>query len=194
MIGMLKSTHAFRYAAAAVFVALLQTGVLGYQISQHALILRHGQEVLLKSLPVDPRDLLRGEYVILNYDISTIEPVLLVGERPGMTGSQRLWVRIAPQPDGFWAVQQASFQQLPPVDKTVVLLTQPFTYDANNEYSLNVQYGIERFYVPEGEGKALEDARNDAQVSVAVRVDKDGAAQIRRLLVDGQPVFEEALY
>ena len=95
MIGMLKSTHAFRYAAAAVFVALLQTGVLGYQISQHALILRHGQEVLLKSLPVDPRDLLRGEYVILNYDISTIEPVLLVGERPDMTGSQRLWVRIA---------------------------------------------------------------------------------------------------
>lgn len=190
------SRSVFRYLAAAVLVALLQTGVLGYQIWQHAAILRFGEEVLLKSLPVDPRDLLRGEYVTLTYDISTIEAARLVGPRPDVTGSQRLWVRLGKQPDGFWAVREASFERMPPVDQTVVMLTQPFTYlaDPKGEYSLYVRYGIERFYLPEGEGKALEQARNDAQVSVAVSVADDGSARIRRLLVDGKPVFEEPLY
>ncbi|MGV8937096.1 MAG: GDYXXLXY domain-containing protein [Allorhizobium sp.] len=185
-----------RYVAAAVFVALLQTGALGYQIWQHATILRHGENVLLKTLPVDPRDLLRGEYVILTYDISTVEAARVVGPRPEVTGTQRLWVRLGKQPDGFWTVQEASFEKLPLVDQTVVMQTQPFSYlaDPKGEYSLYVKYGIERFYLPEGEGKALEQARNEAQVSVAVSVDGKGAAQIRRLLVDGKPVFEEPLY
>ena len=193
---MRMSRPVFRYVAAAVFVALLQTGVLGYQIWQHAAILRDGEDVLLRSLPVDPRDLLRGEYVTLTYDVSTIETARLVGPRPEDTGPQRLWVRLGKQPDGFWTVQEASFEKLPSVDRTVIMRTQPFTYiaDPTSEYSLDVRYGLERFYLPEGEGKALEQARNDAQVSVVVSVADDGSAQIRRLLVDGKPVFEEPLY
>ena len=32
-----------------------------------------GDEIRLKVKPVDPRDLLRGQYVALNYDISEIQ-------------------------------------------------------------------------------------------------------------------------
>ncbi|MBY3249774.1 GDYXXLXY domain-containing protein, partial [Rhizobium laguerreae] len=55
-------------------------------------------------------------------------------------------------------------------------------------------YGIERYYVPEGEGKPIEEARNDGNVAIAVRVSPDGSAQIRSLLVDGKPVYDEPLY
>jgi hypothetical protein len=54
----------------ALLLALVQTGFLGWMIVGRAAVLRDGREVLLKVEPVDPRDLLRGDYVILNYEIS----------------------------------------------------------------------------------------------------------------------------
>jgi uncharacterized membrane-anchored protein len=59
---------------------------------------------------------------------------------------------------------------------------------------MRVEYGIERYYVPEGEGKPIEEARNDGNVAIAARVSPDGSAQIRSLLVDGKPVYDEPLY
>ena len=58
--------------AAALVAALLQTAVLGFMVESRASILRSGTDVRLKTLPVDPRDLLRGDYVILSYGISSI--------------------------------------------------------------------------------------------------------------------------
>ena len=48
---------------AAVLLAFAQIGFLSWIIAGRAAILRDGQEVLLKVEPVDPRDLLRGDYV-----------------------------------------------------------------------------------------------------------------------------------
>lgn len=187
----------FRVMAIAVLVSALQTAVLGYQIETRARILRSGTEILLKSVPVDPRDLLRGEYVVLSYDISRIPVSLIVGDKPGAGDWVKLWVRVAPQPDGFWAVAEASFQALPQAPGTVLLKTAPFySYGLSDTGSqeIFVDYGIERFYVPEGDGKTLEEARNDGVVSIAARVGSDGSAQIRQLLVDGQSVYEEPQY
>ena len=61
----------------------------------------------------------------------------------------------------------------------------PFDYyegsDGGVPDTLFVQYGIERYYVPEGEGKVLEEARNHEELEVEARVSKDGTAQIARL-------------
>ena len=56
----------------AVLVAALQVGFLGWMIAGRAAILRDGAEALLKVEPIDPRDLLRGDYVRLGYEISRI--------------------------------------------------------------------------------------------------------------------------
>ena len=50
---------------AAIAVAALQIGFLSWNIASRASVLRNGQEVLLKVEPIDPRDLLRGDYVRL---------------------------------------------------------------------------------------------------------------------------------
>ena len=70
-----------RLIAAAVLVALAQIGFLGWIIAGRAAILRDGRQVLLKVEPVDPRDLLRGDYVRLGYDISRL-PADLVADMP----------------------------------------------------------------------------------------------------------------
>ena len=35
-------------------------------------MLRTGQEIILKTVPVDPRDMFRGDYMTLNYPISQL--------------------------------------------------------------------------------------------------------------------------
>lgn len=113
--------------------------------------------MLLKTAPVDPRDFLRGDYVVLNYDISSVPVQTVSGGIPAEAGERVLWVRLKKQEDGFWTVIRSSFHELPPQPETVILRSQPF-YSGGLAAgdSMRVEYGIERYYVPEGEGKPIE--------------------------------------
>ncbi|MBO3760082.1 GDYXXLXY domain-containing protein [Ciceribacter sp. L1K22] len=185
-----------RPLAAAILVAALMTAVLGYQIERRAGILRSGTEVLLATEPVDPRDLLRGDYVVLSYPVSLVPFSEAKGARPMKAGRTVLWIRLAPGADGLWTRTEASFSELPPQDGTVVLKSLPFEihgWEGEGD-SYRADFGIERFYVPEGEGLEIEAARNDSRVTMAVRVAEDGRAQVRTLFIDGKPVYSDPLY
>ncbi|ANH03994.1 GDYXXLXY domain-containing protein [Shinella sp. HZN7] len=183
---------------AGILAAALQTAVLGYMVESRASILRSGADIRLKTLPVDPRDLLRGDYVILSYPISTIPKAIVTGEVPKASGRQRLAVRLKPGADGLWTASEARFGDLAPEAGSVILRTLPFDYysagDGGLPETLFVTYGLERYYVPEGEGRVLEDARNQEELEVEARVSKDGTPQIARLVLRGEPVYDEPLY
>uniref|UniRef100_UPI003F83E0A5 GDYXXLXY domain-containing protein n=1 Tax=Shinella sumterensis TaxID=1967501 RepID=UPI003F83E0A5 len=163
-----------------------------------ASILRNGADIRLKTSPVDPRDLLRGDYVILIYEISTIPASIVTGDVPSDGTRTRLSVRLKPDADGLWKATEARFAEMAPEEGSVILRTLPFvfnTYGAGGlPDELFVQYGIERYYVPEGEGRALENARNAQELDVEARVSSDGTPQIARLLLRGEPVYDEPLY
>ena len=184
--------------AAAIVAAALQTAVLGYMVESRASILRSGEDIKLKTLPVDPRDLLRGDYVILSYPISTIPKDIVTGEIPKDSQQVRMSVRLKPGADGLWTASEASFGDLAPAEGSVVLRTLPFEYYSSVDNVLPdnifVSYGIERYYVPEGEGKVLEDARNQEELEVEARVSKEGTPQIARLILKGEPIYDEPLY
>ena len=78
-----------RIIIAALVVALAQIGFLGWIIAGRAAVLRDGREIMLKVEPVDPRDLLRGDYVSLCYEISRI-PVSQITNLPPEAVSERL--------------------------------------------------------------------------------------------------------
>ena len=134
---------------AAIIVAALQTAVLGYMVGERAWGLRSGVEVILKTAPVDPRDLLRGDYVTLNYDISRVPVSTLVGGPPKESlNNQILSVRLKKQDDGYWGIVESSFRELPAALDTVVLRSLPFySYGPNDGETIRVEYGIERYYV-----------------------------------------------
>lgn len=182
---------------AALIILLIQTAILGYMIESRASILRSGAELRLRTVPVDPRDLLRGDYVILSYDITTIPAERIVGARPTLAGAATLFVRLVPAEDGFWQVAEASFEPLAEKDGSVLVRSQPFPFypaDGSAPGPLRVDYGIERYYVPEGQGRVLEEARDERSLSVIVRVDKVGRMQIRQIIREGEPVYDEPLY
>ena len=53
--------------------------------------------------------------------------------------------------------------------------------------------GASRF-VPEGEGRELEQARNQRKLAIVAAVTPSGRAAIKRLLLDGKPVYDEPMF
>lgn len=175
-----------RLILAALIASTMQTGILAAMIREGQDILEQGEPVTLRTTPVDPRDLLRGEYVILTYDVSSIDSSKIVGPWPQQAGDVSLYVELAPEADGTWHAQLASFGPFAPVPGNVVMRSLPFHFVPATEKpsSLRVEYGLERYYVPEGQGPELEKARNDSRILVEARVMPDGTARISSLRVE----------
>lgn len=184
-----------------VVAALFQTIVLAGMIEGRASILRNGTEVVLETVPVDPRDLLRGRYVVLSYEISNIPAsrfVLPDGDERFLP--MRVYVVVAKSGLGTTFAQSVHFERPQPKDGEIILEGQlPSTYissDFKSNRNIPVYYGIERFYLPEDEAPRLEEQYRSERtpIHVVVAVSDDGETQIKRLLVDGNSVYEEPFY
>ncbi len=188
-----------RLIAAALLVALAQIGFLGWIIAGRAAILRDGREVLLKVEPVDPRDLLRGDYINLGYEISDVPVRLIADIAPDGTTSAdgRITVRLKKDPDGYWRPVAAWFGKVPApaeADEADISgrVSAGRTLDPGG--TLSVDYGIGRFYLPEGEGMAIPNDMRVRPFGIRAALAKDGTAQIKALVDGDRTLFEEPLY
>ena len=174
-----------RLLIATLLAAGMQTGILVTMMRGNETVISTGTPVLLRTVPVDPRDLFRGDYVVLNYEFSALDSALVTGNWPEAEGEQRLHVELKPGTDGSWHPVSASFGPLMPSDGSVIITSLPFRYVPSPDHpaTLRADYGIERYYVPEGKGKELEEARNARRVMVEVRVTPDGEARLVDLTV-----------
>lgn len=201
---------------ASLAVALVQIGILYSMIHGRASILRNGTEVVLQVRPVDPRDLLRGDYVVLAYNVSTVDASLVAEPWPQdeAYAERPIFVRLAPGPDGIWQPVAARFDVRPAsdlVDGQVDLVGTAFVpvrdtapppaEGADAEATpapapppVAVTYGIERFYVPEGAGRPIEQELRSDAFTMRVAVAADGRAQIKSFHQGDVMLFEEPLY
>jgi len=187
--------HWVLFAAA----ALVQVALIALMVGDRAGILREGTEVTLQTSPVDPRDFLRGDYVALNYAISSL-PAGALKNQPSSGSGTQVFVKLAPNAEGFHeavSVHAEPVAVTPPErlirGSIVGGATCGSTHRAFCE-RLNIKYGIERYFVPQGEGLEIERARNQSKVSIVAAVTPAGRAAIKRLLIDGKPVYDEPLF
>jgi uncharacterized membrane-anchored protein len=141
-----------------------------------------GQIVLLETQPVDPRDYLRGDYVILNYKISRLPGAIFtppLAER--LPVGQTVYVVLEPRGD-FYEARSASMQPMEATGTSVVLKGVADRNWTTNE--VQVSYGLERYYVAEGTGNPT------GKLTVRAAVPKSGNAQIKEVLLDGKPYAE----
>ena len=176
---------------------LVQCALLVLMVADRMQILREGREVTLQTQPVDPRDLLRGDYVVLRYDISQLPAGALAG-KPADARNPLVFVKLAPNADGLYAAVSVHAAPVP-VTAPEVLIRGRVSYSCGSDVrtfcdKLTIKYGLESYFVPEGEGKKLEQARNQQKLRVVAAVLPSGRAAIKRLLLDGEPVYEEPLY
>ena len=188
-----------RLVISALVLALVQIGFLSWIIAGRAAILRDGKQVLLKVEPIDPRDLLRGDYVRLGYEISRI-PVKLIANVPAgklTSDDTSIVVRLKPGADGYWAAAAAWFGQAPTPaasDEADIVGHVAAGWDVSAATTIAPDYGIERFYLPEGEGIAIQNDMRVRPFGVRVALARDGTAQIKALMDGDKTLFEEPLY
>jgi uncharacterized membrane-anchored protein len=173
-------------------VALVQSAVLFEMIHARDRMLKSGREVTLAVRPLDPRDMLRGNYVTLGYDISSLtksgtesDPDFL-----GFTKGGDVFVTLSPKPEGGWAethVGDVYPSKVAPGD--VVLkgrVQSTWTPQGNAGTTVNVRYGIEQYFIPEGTGPELEAKVRDHKIEAIVAVGADGTAVLKGLVIDGE--------
>jgi uncharacterized membrane-anchored protein len=143
---------------------LFPLGVIGY----NELKLATGTEVRLRVQPVDPIDFFRGEHVVLAYQISNVDHE--AGTRPGMT------VYVPLRKEGqYWT---GEFAQL---DRPSGVFIRGRATDSGG-----TEFGIETYFVEEGEARGYEEAAAEGDLAVDVVLDDEGGAKIKRLRVISQ--------
>lgn len=152
--------------------------------------LKNGREVILQTVPVDPRDIFRGEYVTLRYDISTVENVdytasvtsknrIMVGDTVYVYISENGRLsRDMRSGDMVTKQKPVGYDQL--YIKGVV---KDMSSDIDDPYvqRLTIEYGIESYFVPEGTGREIESRARSGDLKIRIVVDKDGNATIKSL-------------
>lgn len=132
----------------------------GYAFLQERII-STGTEVLLKTRPIDPRDLLRGEYVVLRYEIENDERVREEINRNGnLTDGSPLFVRLTTDSNQLGTIAEVRVQK-PDFSNGLWI---------RGEISRNgIRFpSLEQYFVPEGMGKPIERIRNDVYVKARI--------------------------
>ena len=133
-----------------------------------------GDTILLRVVPVDPRDLFRGDYVILAYELSRVPPQGIPGVQSSDDQGQTVYVSIVPEEDGkHWRASQFSLQK-PSTGK--------FLRGQINGWN-QIEFGIESYFVQEGEGLKYERAVRSQNLSAEVTIDRNGNAVLKRLVI-----------
>lgn len=196
-----------RFALGLLALAIFQTLFLGWMIAGRLALLNSATVVRLATEPVDPRDLFRGDYVTLNYEISRLK-VAALGAPDDLQTGDKVYVTLAPAGESWHAIAISRTMPEAANDKAVIRgriiyvdrSEPPSSPDDKKHHpcpscgEAAIHYGIESYFVPEGTGHDLEQARNERRIMVDVAIADDGEAAIKSLNLDGKPLYTEPLF
>jgi len=159
-------------------VVVAQVVVLVSMIVLDAAPLVFGERIKLQTAPVDPRDLFRGDYVVLEYDFNRFGP----GSVQGLSSSyDQDWfyndvvgrdVYVSLTPMGDYHIASGAAVERPPAGPYLRgRMVSPY----------RLECGIEAYYVEEGEGRRLENLIRQRRLLAEVAVWR-GQAKLVRLI------------
>jgi uncharacterized membrane-anchored protein len=185
-----------------LILLLLQTAALAAMVGKKQYTLNTGTEILLETAPVDPRSLFRGDYVRLNFVISTLDLDALEGDDE-FERRDTVYVVLAPG-ERYW--NPASVHHARPavsapqvviqgeVEYVIEIQSDPDAHAPRPANQIRVRYGIENYFVPEGAGIELENRGANEVVDLRVAVDAAGRSGIKAVLVNDQEKYVESLF
>lgn len=166
-----------------VIIGFLWVAISAGMIISKQHTLRTGKTVVLETVPVDPRDFLRGDYVVLRYKLSSLDLNQIESDKPYYRPGENIYVKLKPK-GKYWEAADISGKKEAVADGTF-LKGKVRDYDLKTR-KLEAAYGIESYFVPEGEGKVIvKNMRgNKSSVSVEVLVDSSGSALIKKVYIE----------
>ena len=185
---------------------ILQAGILGWMIWDRAQILETGQTVRLAVEPIDPRDIFRGYYVTLNYEISRISPSEL-GSEEQFEKHDIVYVTLAEGENDLWHPNAISHSRPTSGSGETVIagrvrrLTSPRRIVSSNGdvictsrcQTLTIRYGIEQYFAQQDAAQKIESEQRDNDIEILAAIDSSGTAAIKGIIVNGILRYEEPL-
>ncbi|WP_337176099.1 GDYXXLXY domain-containing protein [Paludisphaera sp.] len=176
--------RASRTSTLLIAAAAFQFAILAWMIVGTMLMFRVTTSGYVQVVPVDPRDLFTGEYVTLSYAFSRVPPGGIAG-LPGPYTYENLqdwqgrpvYVELIPdpaRPDHFTGGPPSL---TPPAEGVPHL-------QGTLETPAEITFGIERFHVQEGEGRAYEDAARERKLWARIDVTRHGWAMVKGLAIE----------
>ncbi|HLD99499.1 MAG TPA: GDYXXLXY domain-containing protein [Bdellovibrionota bacterium] len=162
----------------------LQIAVLLGMAAEREYIRETGRIVFLQTLPVDPRDYFRGDYVRLNYEFSQVNKESAheaFGSEPVKKGT-RIYAVLAQNPEGVAEVVRIAKKK--PENGLFIAGRISHPWGLRHGFNeMNVLYGIESYYVQQGRGKTIEEKMSPGPIrhslEVEVALGKNGTAVLR---------------
>lgn len=159
-----------------------------------------GEEIILRTRPVDPRDILRGNYVALDYEVERVHlPDLPTSADPsGWKAGDDLYLML--RPDGVsWKPVALARQRVKGEPSDVALrakyvrredfggVTEP---GKNMPVDILLDIGVDHYYAAEKAAKQIEADAREAPLDVILSVGADGHAAIKGLVINGEKRYE----
>ena len=155
--------------------------------TQREHLVRTGESVFLRTVPVDPRDLFRGDYVNLRYDVNSVAADALRGEPDAYRkeDGSPVFAALEPMPgsDDLYRLDHLTDQR--PMNGPYLagetVQDRSFWRPAEG---VAARYGIEKLFVEQGRGLEIEDKRGQRDglqipLEVELAVGGRGRAAIR---------------
>ncbi len=153
--------------------------LVGMAAGREATLQDEDNDVTLQTVPVDPRDLFRGDYVVLRYEISTIDMLEVSSDVHFYAGAgDTVFVELRKTARHGWSASNIGLDPERGWERYL-----RGTVTSERAGVIEVEYGIEQYFVPEGTGYEIENA---GDVDVVVAVGSGGRGVIRHLIVDGE--------
>jgi uncharacterized membrane-anchored protein len=174
-----------------IIVALVQSAALFKIVYDKDRLLKAGREITMAVKPLDPRDTFRGDYVTLGYDISTLNTSHVpIGNFDSFPAGSMAYVTLSPNLAGGWTVAAVAPARPATVAPSDVVLKgrvdRIWRAQTASDSVINMRYGIETYFVPEGTGRALESQVREHKIDAIVAVGADGTAALKGLVIDGE--------
>lgn len=177
----MNSQMAMNKKMALIIAIVLQFCILVGMLVRSALPLWTGTEIKVRTQPIDPRSLFRGNYARLAYDFSRLNFQDSIEEFPLRRQGEVIYVPLEKGEDGIYK----------PLSPTVSKPKEGVFLRGRAESrswrkQVRVKYGIEAFFAPKEKALALERQLRQGAIAVLM-VDGSGSARIKEILPTRAP-------
>lgn len=180
-------------------VIAAQAGFLGWMVWDRVSLLKSGREISLKVIPIDPRDVFRGDYVVLGYEFAPFQYDTVkhgpLSEK--ITWGSPVFVTLTPDAEKGWTGSAIALDYPKSVAPGDAVLKGTVLHIDGDERSptrrIGIEFGIERYFVPEGEGRVIEKEVRENKVEAQVAVGPGGETALKALTIGGKRIHEQPL-
>lgn len=157
--------------------------VPAWMAAKRELVVQNGRTLYLRTAPIDPRDIFRGDYVRLSYEASGFSPRQTSEQirKQGVEKGSVVYARLETGPGGLSRAIELAREH--PASGPFLRGRALHRWRPEVGGALQVRYGIEKYFVEQGRGKAMEQRRGRRQgiqtpLEMELAVDTSGTAVI----------------